>query len=341
MSETASVSEVTVKIERILTLLAKECLMKLPKDPEAFCLDLLARRNGMQIMPIVRLNRGKSIADEDLQAIEEDVNKELVLDNEGKRAEPLRRVYQSSNESDQDDESAEMKRVTSYYSSEYRFEPADEYDSDSEESTRVKTAHPAEGRVESFHTPRPVCYLFSKEKISDVELDEKTKKYQDDERMKSLFRAWDGDGSGAVDFVELVLALHKFKQVANAGIDIQVASDALLEFVESDTERELTLSEFTRVIILFALNNFNADFDKVADHMLDVATSTSEAAVLQAKIGADTTELEAADKAEEEFLRETVKGMEEQVTDSIRKLRTKRVAFRQGGLEQAADNERS
>lgn len=340
MNESASVSEVTAKIEELLTLLAKECLMKLPKDPEAVCLEFLAKKNGVHVVSSVRLNRGKSIADEDLQAIEEDVNTELVSDNEGKRSKPLQRVYQSSNESDQDDESVGVKRITSYYSSEYRFEPTDECDSDLEDSAKVKTARPAEGRMESFHVPRPVCYLFSKEKISDVELDEKTKRYQDDERMKSLFRAWDGDGSGAVDFVELVLALHKFEQVAHAGIDIQVASDALLEFVESDTERELKLSEFTRVIILFALNNFDADFEDVADHMLDVATSTSETAALQAKTGADTTEIEAADKAEEEFLRETVKGMEEQVTDSIRKLRTKRVAFKQSGLEQSVDNER-
>lgn len=340
MSEAASISEVTAKVEKVLTLLAKECLMKLPQDPEVFCMEFLSRKNNMQLLPTVRLNRSKSTAaDEDLQAIEEDINTGIRSDIGKRHVGPSRRAYQSSDESEQDDESAGVKRITSYYSSECRFEAADEDDSDSGVYTRVKSAHPREDDMDSYHTPRSVCYLFSKDKISDAELDDKTERYQNDERMKSLFRAWDGDGSGAVDFVELVLALHKFKQVANAGIDIQVASDALLEFVESDTERELKLSEFTRVIILFALNNFSADFEEVADHMLDVATSTSEAAVLQAKIGVDTTEIEAADKAEEAFLRETMKGMEEQVTDSIRKLRTKRVAFRQSGLEQAMESE--
>lgn len=320
-----SLSDVTASLEKLLTFLAKQCLTELPEDVDRFCLDLLARKLDMHVSKRVQLTKEESRADEDLRAIEEDVKKELVSDFEPKPKALRHRAYQSSDESEED-----VKRVASYQSADFRFDPV--YESDDSEievaEGRVKTAHNPKHDASGFHAPRPVCYLFSKEKISDLELDEKTKRYKDDDRMKSLFQAWDGDDSGAVDFVELVLALHKFKEVANAGIDIQVASDALLEFVESDTERELKLSEFTRVIILFALNNFNADFEDVADHMLDVATSTSEAAVLQAKIGVDTTEIEAADKAEEEFLRETVKGMEEQVTDSIRKLRTKRVALK-------------
>lgn len=330
MDSNKKIIDVTADLESLLTFLAKESLKALPDNVEVFCLEVLARKHGLELSsPTTDFTKAGAIPDEDMNALQEDVNIGIVSDFTKKRSEPRQRAYQSSDESDDEEE---VKRVSSYYSSEFRFDAADDYISDEEGNARVRTVVQRDIDVPP---PRPVCYLFSKEKITENELNEKTKLYQEDERMKSLFRAWDGDSSGAVDFVELVLALHKFKEVGSAGIDIQVASDALLEFVESDTERELKYSEFTKVIILFALNNFSADFEDVANHMLDVALGTSEAAVLQAKSGKDVSEIEAADKAEEEFLRETVKGMEEQVTDSIRKLRTKRVAFRQSnGLEQ-------
>lgn len=310
-------------LESLLTLLAKECLTSQPQDIENFCLELLADRLGMQLSPKIKLRRGLSMAaHEDLSEFAADVDAAgLVSDFQKKESAPPGPAYRSSDESEED-----VRSVGSYHSNISHFEVVDELTtSDMEEVAKVRTVAP---RDDVDHN-RPVCYLFSTEIITDAELEQKTAEYQKDDRMKSLFNAWDGDGSGAVDFVELVLALHKFEQVAQAGIDIQVASDALVQFVESDTQRELGLPEFTRVIILFALNNFKQDFDEVADHMLAVATSTSEAAVITARSGVDTSAIEAADKAEEEFLRETVKGIEEHVTDNIRKIRTKRVAFRQ------------
>lgn len=316
-------------LERVLTTLAKECLTKRPKDVESFCLEYLADVQGMQISPVVKLMRGVSVAvDEDLREFIADVDTAaLVSDTPKKSTEPPRRAYHSSEDSEE-----EVRTVGSYHSDLSNFEAAGELTTiEMEHLANVRTAGPREGgAVNEISRSRSVCYLFSTNVITSEELEEKAERYERDERMKSLFRAWDGDDSGAVDFVELVLALHKFEQVGTAGIDIQVASDALLEFVESDTERELKFSEFTRVIIVFALNNFKKDFNEVADHMLAVATSTSEAAVISARFGEDTSELEAADKAEEEFLRETVKGMEEHVTDNIRRIRkTKRVAFQQ------------
>lgn len=320
--------EFTSSLEGLLTMLAKECLLSKPEDVENFCLELLAKKHEMQLSPIIKLSRGLSLAvDEDLLAVEDDIDAaEVDPIAAPPKVESRHRGYQSSEESDE-----EVRSIASYHSNLSQFDAAEEFTTfDADEAGKIKTAKPIEATDEHELEGHNSCYLFSTEVISPDELERKTEKYVNDERMKSLFRAWDGDDSGAVDFVELVLALHKFEQVAHAGIDIQVASDALLEFVESDTERELMLQEFTRVIILFALNNFKKDFDEVADHMLEVANCTSEAAVLHAKTGRDTSAIEAADKEETEFLRETVKCMEEQVNDNIRRIRTKRVAFRQG-----------
>ena len=49
-------------------------------------------------------------------------------------------------------------------------------------------------------------------------------------------------------------------------------------------------------------------------------------AARQAAFGKDKREIEAADKEEENFLRETVKGIGEHVNDNIRRIRTTRVA---------------
>lgn len=328
MNASSKSSELTSNLESLLTMLAKECLINQPEDMECFCLELLAKRREMQLSPIVKLSRGLSLAlDEDLLAVEDDIGAaQLSSTPAPQMVKPSQRAYHSSDESEED-----VRRVSSYHSNGSQFDVAEEFTAiDMEGTSRVKTAKALQESDVHDLEDHNSCYLFSTEVISPEELQAKTRKYVTDERMKSLFRAWDGDDSGAVNFVELVLALHKFEQVAHAGIDIQVASDALLQFVESDTERELKLQEFARVIILFALNNFKKDFEEVADHMLEVANCTSEAAVLHAKTGRDTSEIEAADKEETEFLRETVKCMEEQVTDNIVRIRTKRVAFRQG-----------
>lgn len=311
-------SELTSKLESILTQLAKACLQEQPRDVEMFCLHYLATKCGAEVHTKKQKGKGRH------SSLEEEYSQDyakVVSDHAPGHVHTHRRGYESSDDS-HNDFNDDIKSVASYQTNGSRFGGTDDF-----EASKVKTT--TEDVFDEHQMEAQTCYLFSTSVISAEELDNRTQKYKDDERMKSLFRAWDGDDSGAVDFVELVLALHKFEEVSRAGIDIQVAADALVQFVESDTDRELNLVEFSRVIILFALNNFKKDFDQVADHMLAVATSTSEQAVHQAARGADTTALEAADKAEQEFLRETVKCMEEQVTDNIRKIRTKRVAFRQ------------
>lgn len=170
--------------------------------------------------------------------------------------------------------------------------------------------------------------FFNRDVFSAAELEAAGTRYANDERMKRLFAAWDGDGSGAIDFVELVIALHKFENVANAGVDIKVAADALLEFVESDTERELKLPQFAKVIVVFARNLFGKTFDEVADHMLKVATSTSEAAMLEAERGKDVSDIVALDREELELMRETAQCMSVNVENNICKLRRKNTQAR-------------
>ncbi len=177
--------------------------------------------------------------------------------------------------------------------------------------------------------------MFSMRCLTQAQLDSEVARYKDDERMQSLYDAWDADKSGAIDLVELVVELHKFDEVARDGKGIQAASEALVQCVNSDNG-EIELAEFAKVIVLFCHNIFKNNFDQVAEHMLAVATSTSEAAALHAAEGRDTSEIELADKEEEEFLRATVKGIEDHVNDNIRRIRTTRVKVQ--NKEQPAAN---
>ncbi|CAN8073339.1 unnamed protein product [Agarophyton chilense] len=303
MSAKAKLSTVASDLHSLFVNLASACLKEEPLDVEQFCLRWLASRHGLDLESELVVTRVHSVDSEDVKKL-----KSKKTRNRGRKTVKKSGIAEEYTTDENNGRSDIFHSDGDSRGSE----------SDDEQLGRVKTVS------EDAQLNAPSCSLFSTAVISDQELERKTELYRNDERMKSLFRAWDGDGSGKVDFVELVLALHKFEDVASAGIDIQVASDALVQFVESDTERELNLSEFTRVIILFALNNFHADFDSVADHMLKVATSTSEAAVLRAACGADVSDLQAADKEEQEFLRETVMGMEQHVTDNIQKLREQR-----------------
>lgn len=338
METVSKIARVSTEMERLFTLMAKACLKVKPDDVERFCLELLARRQGVRLESTVTLTRGGSVAiEDDISELVNDMDAATLVPptpNRSNVSRVMQPTYVSSSESDED----EVKKVASYHSISSAFEEVEELSaSDLEDAAIVKTAALGNGSLSV--RSRNVCYLFKRSVISADELQQKTQRYQNDERMKSLFRAWDGDDSGAVDFVELVLALHKFEDVARAGIDINVASDALVEFVESDTARELKLSEFTQVIILFCLNHFQKDFEEVADYMLAVATSSSEKAVLKAASGVDISEIVKADKEEQEILRQTMKGIESHVNDNIQKIRIQRIAVRGSKSKDDEDNE--
>lgn len=302
MSRVSKPNRIKSELKVLFAELERACLEEVPENLEQFCLQWLADRNGFGF---------------ERKATITCIQSTDSLDNKTFKPSGSQRAKETGNN----------QRSVEDYNTEDSGDETDGFQSDSD-SKDSGSGSITIGRVETVASESEVntasCSLFSTNVISSEELENKTALYQKDERMKRLFRAWDGDGSGRVDFVELVLALHKFEDVASAGIDIQVASDALVQFVESDTERELNLAEFTRVIIIFALNCFHEDFDDVADHMLAVATSTSEAAVLHAASGADVSEIQAADKEEQEFLRQTAKGIEQNVTDNILKIRVQR-----------------
>lgn len=327
MEASTRLAEVASDLQALFMNLTQKCLKEQPENVEIFCLEYLAKTHDMKLESSVSLMKDQTVTiEEDLLKLVDDIEitEQSVSSNRFRQDEATQVGYSSS------DDSLTIRSVASYRTNGSHLDTMEHLAiNDLDDVSGMKTYAAGEHIIDNHGNPQEVCYLFSTEVISPEELQEKTDMYRNDDRMISLFRAWDGDNSGAVDFIELVLALHKFEDVSQAGIDIRVASDALVQFVESDKDRELKLPEFTRVVILFALNNFKKDFEEVADHMLAVATSTSEKAVLKAASGVDVTDIEAADKEEEEFLRETVKAMEDQVTDNIRKLLCKRVAFSQ------------
>lgn len=259
-------------------------------------------------------------------------NKSLTYDSEELDDEDDVDVTDVDDDDDDDDDDDKVKSVQSSRSSTPASSFTNGTSKHSSKKTKIKNKNSSRNRNNHMHKSTPTrnnrVEFFNRDVFSAAELEAAGTRYENDERMKRLFAAWDGDGSGAIDFVELVIALHKFENVANAGVDIKVAADALLEFVESDTERELKLPQFAKVIVVFARNLFGKTFDDVADHMLKVATSTSEAAMLEAERGKDVSDIVALDKEELELMRETAQCMSVNVENNICKLRRKNTQAR-------------
>lgn len=313
---------VTGDLQRMFVWLAKLCLTETPSDVERFCLNKLARKLGKRIENDTPLSREVSLLpDDDVSEFVQDVKEArhalLPMSSQAKTrkcryvssegSEPMEQEEGRGNEQ----RTVEALELTGESGRSFF---GDESDGSDDVAEKEKVPGKEDGNPQFFNR---LVY-------TEIELERMVLRYVDDERMVSLFRAWDGDGSGAVDFVELVMALHKFEDVAHAGVDIKVAADALVEFVESDSERELKLPQFAKVIIVFAKNTFKKSFDEVADHMLKVAKNTSEAAVLQAARGVDVSEIEAFDKEEQKFVRETAQCVSVNVENNISRLRTTR-----------------
>lgn len=337
MGKEEDLSDITKELHQLFVWLTKKCFTERPKDVPRFCLDMIAMKLGQRVIEEAPgLSREVSLLQKD--NVTEFVNdirlaRQASLTVSAGREKTRKCGYISSDDHDEDGVDAVViehghnnqhlmdqpksdpfisdKSVT-YVDDEEISEADDDDDDDDGKSHGSKKDD--EHRVEFFN-----CDTFSSE-----ELEEMVERYGKDERMIQLFREWDGDDSGAVDFVELVIALHKFEHVSSAGVDIKVAADALVEFVESDTERELKLPQFAKVIVVFTRNLFGKPFDDVADHMLKVAGSTSEAAMLEAARGGDVSDIVALDKEELELMRETAKCVSVNVESNISKLRTTR-----------------
>ena len=289
------------RLEPVLTLLAKACLEKRPDNIQRFCFELLADRLQAKFR-YVRDGGSRDKLDYQLDELDND-DEDIVLRSRTKdRAlrQEERGEYHSSDDCSQDsNDEVSGEHVGKL--------------------TTVKSV-----AFEDHSTSAPDDSMFSTAGLTQEELEQEVVKCLSDERMKKLFDAWDGDSSGTIDLVELCVELHKFDEVATKGNDIQIASQALVQCVNV-VNGAIQLQEFTKVMILFCRNIFKCNFDDVAGHLLNVATYTSEEAARQAASGKDVRDIEAADKEEEEFLRETVKGIEDHVNDNIRKLRSARV----------------
>lgn len=318
-NEGQTLADVSRDVHGMFVWLAKACLAEKPRDVERFCLDKLARKLGVSLSNTKRLSREVSLLqDDNVSEFVRDVNAAQHALLPGSSTAKQRKCgYVSSDES----ERAETATASTLQKTESRSFFGDDSDGSDEGEAKV-TGKVTVVTEKEERNPQ----FFNRGVYTEVELERMVIRYVDDDRMVSLFRLWDGDDSGAVDFVELVMALHKFEDVARAGVDIKVAADALVEFVESDSERELKLPQFAKVIVVFAKNTFNKCFDEVADHMLKVAKSTSEAAVLQAARGVDVSEIEAFDKEEQKFVRETAQCVSVNVENNISRLRTNRLA---------------
>lgn len=320
--------DVMSDLQQTFVWLAKQCLVEKPKNVQRFCLEKLAMRLGLRIEVAPGLSREVSLLQNDnLSDFVRDVHdaRHATLPV-GSARESARVVRYVSSDSDTADHAShanksEHELAGGIYTSGGEDSGSDEEGLDAVSGRVTVTAEDVPTSVKDRN-----IRFFNRNIFSEDELEKQVARYVNDERMVRLFRAWDGDGSGAVDFVELVMALHKFEIVASAGVDIAVAADALVEFVETDTERELKLPQFAKVIIVFAKNTFGKSFEFVADHMLRVALSTSEAAVLQAARGVDVSELEAFDKEEQKFVRETAQCVSINVENNISRLRTNRAA---------------
>lgn len=322
--------DVMSDLQQTFVWLAKQCLTEKPRNVQRFCLEKLATRLGLRIEVAPGLSREVSLLQNDnISDFVRDVHdaRQAVLPAGCGRDSGRVARYVSSDSDTADQKSFANKSDHEVVRGIYASDGGEDSEGSDIEEVGVV---PGKVTVTAEDIPTSVkdrnIKFFNRNIFSEDELERQVAMYVNDERMVRLFRAWDGDGSGAVDFVELVMALHKFENVASAGVDIAVAADALVEFVETDTERELKLPQFARVIIVFAKNTFGKPFDIVADHMLRVALSTSEAAVLQAARGVDVSEIEAFDKEEQKFVRETAQCVSVNVENNITRLRTTRAA---------------
>lgn len=329
MSGQHELKDVVTDLQQTFVWLARQCLSERPSNVQRFCMEKLATRLGLRVEVVPGLSREVSLLqNDDVADFVRDVHeaRPAIVPIVPAR-DSMRMARYVSSDSEPLESSPATHRGRSGCSHAYASDGADESENSDIDEGKVVTgkvtvtaedvATPVKDRNPKF---------FNRNVFSEEELERQVALYVDDIRMIRLFQAWDGDGSGAVDFVELVMALHKFENVASAGVDIAVAADALVEFVETDTERELKFPQFAKVIIVFAKNTFGKHFDAVADHMLRVALSTSEAAVLQAARGVDVTEIEAYDKEEQKFVRETAQCVSVNVENNITRLRTTRAA---------------
>jgi len=116
--------------------------------------------------------------------------------------------------------------------------------------------------------------LVSEEVTEAIKEEEEAQNVMSDVRMKALFMLFDADGSGSVDFKEVVLGMFKITE------DIEGSSKAAimaLLLFDEDSSRSLDYEQFARFMIqVVAAAPEHLTFDDIADSMTLLAAQDIE-----------------------------------------------------------------
>jgi len=94
-------------------------------------------------------------------------------------------------------------------------------------------------------------------------------KYDNDDRMRSLFFHFDRDGDSAVDFKEIAIGLHRLTSRMD-GASKKITN--LLLMMDQDDKRELNYDQFSKLIIAISVAT-NQTFEDLADDLILNLTS--------------------------------------------------------------------
>ena len=112
--------------------------------------------------------------------------------------------------------------------------------------------------------------MLTQEVTDVVKKEEESRKILVDQRMRALFALFDTDGSGTVDFKEVVMGMYRLSE--DLEDSSKAAMVALLMF-DDDHCRSLTYEQFARFIInIIAASPDHIVFDDVADAMTKAAS---------------------------------------------------------------------
>jgi hypothetical protein len=342
------------RLEPIMTKLAKACLTSKPDDLDTFGLKFFASRLGIDPANLMGSASQRSqqsavpptptrgtAADEDLDDDEEALEADYtaaIIRTKSRKTIVRKTNYESSDEDDAvspgshvTDEAAPKAAVAEGLGDESRTvrRASDAAAEDDEDVSDDGSDYAQSGRVESMvlnaDTPMEGAEELATSPEETARIDAMVLKVRDDLRMRQLFDTWDADGGGTVDLMELVVALHKFNRVMEDGSGLKRATQALIGKEGEGGGHELDMNEFTRFVVQFCEDAYGKAFDEMAGHMLEVAATTSERAVLAKANGErDVDKIMADDEEETELLRETVRGVEASVVENIEKIKTKR-----------------
>jgi len=98
-----------------------------------------------------------------------------------------------------------------------------------------------------------------------------------DTRLDELFRAWDADNKGFVDFHDLAIALNKLEAMqSDPSAAVRFTLHALLSFDHSGKQR-VDREAFAELIVELCISKYGVEFEVLADHLLAVSSAAAAA----------------------------------------------------------------